>query len=80
MTEGKVECIVRELGCLVLAVNIVGTYVSRTPRLLSDVRGYLPEYGQCRQELLSRKPEKPVYQYGQSVLMIWEMSFRAVNQ
>ncbi|KAI9770550.1 MAG: hypothetical protein M1840_003140 [Geoglossum simile] len=78
-TEKEVERIVKELGCLALAVNLAGTYVSRTPRLHSDIKGYLPEYGRRRQELFGRKPEKLVHQYGQSVLTTWETSFRAVD-
>ncbi|OCL01597.1 hypothetical protein AOQ84DRAFT_218213 [Glonium stellatum] len=79
-TEEEVGCIVKELGYLALAINLAGTYVSRTPRLLFDIRGYLPEYRRRRQELLGRKPEKLVHQYGKSVLTTWETSYQAIKQ
>ncbi|EXJ95817.1 hypothetical protein A1O1_00941 [Capronia coronata CBS 617.96] len=44
--DSEVESIVRELGYLALAVILAATYVSRTPRLQSDIKAYLPEYKQ----------------------------------
>jgi hypothetical protein len=42
--ESEVKSIVKKLGYLALAVSIASTYVSRTPRLQSDIKAYLPEY------------------------------------
>ncbi|KAI4219521.1 MAG: hypothetical protein L6R36_008266 [Xanthoria steineri] len=70
--------IVKELGYLALAITLAGLYVSVTPRLSSNIRGYLPEYRRRRKELLRRRPKQQVYRYGESVLSIWESSFNAV--
>jgi hypothetical protein len=47
-TTEEVKLIVKELGCLALAVALVGTYVAETRRLLSNIKEYLPEYRQLR--------------------------------
>jgi hypothetical protein len=70
--------IVKELGCLALAVMLAATYVRSTPRLQSNIQAYLPEYRQRRRELLRRKPESLVHQYSESVLTTWETSYAAV--
>jgi tetratricopeptide (TPR) repeat protein len=76
----EVKAIVRELGCLALAVTLAGSYVGTTQRLQSHVKGYLVEYRQRRRELLKRKPERLVHQYSESVLTTWETSHRAVSE
>jgi len=78
-TEDEIKDIVKELGHFALAINLAGTYVAKTPRLMSDLKQYLPEYHQRRRELLSRKPEKLIHQYGESVLTTWETSFLAIH-
>lgn len=77
-TKDKVLCIVKELGCLALAVTLAATYVGRTPRLQSNIKAYLPEYRERRRELLQRKPESLVHQYSESVLTTWETSYAAI--
>jgi tetratricopeptide (TPR) repeat protein len=77
-TRDEIAVIVRELGCLALAVTLAAAYVGTTPRLQSNVRAYLPEYRQRRRELLERKPEMLVHQYNESVLTTWETSYQAV--
>ena len=74
----EVRAIVKELGCLALAVTLAATYVGATPRLQSDINAYLPEYRRRRHELLGRKPESLVHQYSESVLTTWETSYRAI--
>jgi tetratricopeptide (TPR) repeat protein len=76
--EDGVLCIVKELGCLALAVTLAATYVGSTPRLQGNIKAYLPEYRQRRRELLRRKPESLVHQYSESVLTTWETSYAAV--
>jgi hypothetical protein len=76
--EDEVLCIVKELGCLALAVTLAATYVGSTPRLQSDIKAYLLKYRQRRRELLRRKPESLVHQYSESVLTTWETSYAAV--
>ena len=44
----EVTQIVKELGHLVLAITLAGSYVSETPRLSSDIRRHLPEYRERR--------------------------------
>ena len=75
----EVNGIVGELGYLALAITLAGSYVSVTPRLSSDIRGYLPEYRQRRKELLQRRAKRHIHQYGESVLSTWEASFEAIE-
>ncbi len=49
-TGAKIQMIVQELGCLALAVNLAGSYVSETHLELDQ---YLEEHRQRRRELLS---------------------------
>jgi tetratricopeptide (TPR) repeat protein len=76
--KSEVKVIVKELGCLALAVMLAAAYVGTTPRLQSNIKAYLPEHRQRRQELFSRKPESLVHQYSESVLTTWETSHQAV--
>jgi hypothetical protein len=76
--EDEVKRIVKELGYLALAITLAGTYVAQTPRLIANIRQYLPEYHQRRRELLNQKPRDLVDQYSDSVLTTWESSFRAI--
>ncbi|KAJ8108175.1 hypothetical protein OPT61_g8359 [Boeremia exigua] len=75
----EVLCIVKELGCLALAVTLAATYVGSTPRLQGNIKEYLPEYRQRRRKLLELKPESLVHQYSESVLTTWETSHAAVT-
>ncbi|KAJ5875173.1 TPR-like protein [Penicillium subrubescens] len=77
--EVEIKGIVRELGLLALAISLAATYVWRTPRLQSNIKGYLPDYRRRRNELLSRKPESLIYQYSESVLATWETSYHAID-
>jgi tetratricopeptide (TPR) repeat protein len=76
--EDEVKPIVKELGYLALAITLAGTYVAQTPRLISNIRQYLPDFRQRRRELLNQKPRDLVDQYSDSVLTTWESSFRAM--
>jgi tetratricopeptide (TPR) repeat protein len=79
-TNDEITLIVEELGLFALAVTLAGTYVAQTPRLLDDIKQYLPEYRERRRKLLSQKPKRLVHQYGESVLTTWEASFKAVQR
>lgn len=76
--ETEMGQIVKELGYLALAITLAGSYISVTPRLSSNIRGYLPEYRRRRKELLRRRPKQQVHRYGESVLSTWEASFNTV--
>jgi hypothetical protein len=78
--EKEILTIVDELGYLALAIMLAGSYVAATPRLASNVRLYLAEYGEHRKQLLSRKAVHNVHRYGDSVLSTWETSFAAVER
>jgi tetratricopeptide (TPR) repeat protein len=77
-TEAEVKVIVKELGCLALAITIAGTYVSQTPRLSLNLLAYLEDYRQRRQELLDEQPDELIHEYGHSVMTVWETSYSAV--
>jgi hypothetical protein len=40
--EDEVKRIVKELGYLALAITLAGTYIAQTPRLISNIKRYLP--------------------------------------
>lgn len=61
-----IEGIVEELGYLALAITLAGSYMSVTPRLRSDIGGYLPEYRRRRRELLQRRLKQHVHRYGRA--------------
>ena len=42
--KAEVDRIVKELGCLALAITLAGSYVSVTPRISSNIRRDLSEY------------------------------------
>ena len=75
----EVAQIVRELGSLALTITLAGLYVSVTPRLSSTIRSYLPEYQQRRKELLRQQAKQHRHHYRESVLSIWEASFKAIK-
>ena len=78
--ETEVLQIVEELGKLALAITLAGSYVAAKPRLRLDIRSYLPEYRERRQQLLGIKAKKLIHRYGESVLSTWETSFAAVER
>ena len=78
-TEAEVKAIVKELGCLALAITIAGTYVAQTPRLSSNLLAYLEDFRQRRQELLDEQPDELIHKYGYSVMTVWETSYSAVH-
>ena len=75
-----VNKIVKELGCLALAVTLAGSYVREDPELSSNLGLYLPEFQQRRAQLLSQKPHRLVHQYGKSVLSTWEISYSTIQR
>ncbi|KAJ9651312.1 hypothetical protein H2198_009406 [Neophaeococcomyces mojaviensis] len=75
-----IEAIVKELGCLALAITLAGSYVHEHPDLSSDVGRYLEEFQRQRKQLLGRRAHRLLHQYGESVLSTWEASFNAVQQ
>ena len=78
--KDEVISIVNELRYLALAVTLAGSHVREAPRLLSDVRRYLPEYRAQRQRLLGRKAWSNVHRYSQSVLTTWDASYAAIER
>jgi hypothetical protein len=69
-TEAEVKAIVKELGCLTLAITIAGTYVAQTPRLLSNLPAHLEDYRQRRQELLDEQLDELIHEYGYSAMTV----------
>ena len=77
---GEAQRIVNELGRLALAINLAGSYISNTPRILMDISQYLPEYHDWRKTLLGQKSSHLRDEYGESVLSTWEVSFAAMSR
>lgn len=76
----EVTKIVKELGCLALAVTLAGSYVREDPEMSLDVSQYLVEFQQYRAQILDQKPHRLVHQYGESVLSTWEISLNRVKR
>ncbi|KAL6240203.1 hypothetical protein RBB50_012904 [Rhinocladiella similis] len=64
---------------LALAIILAGSYITATPRLQADIIKYLPDYRRRRKELLAKKLDWLVDQYGASVLVTWEATFEAIE-
>ncbi|KAK3939624.1 P-loop containing nucleoside triphosphate hydrolase protein [Diplogelasinospora grovesii] len=77
-TEDEVKSIVKELGCLVLAITIAASYVSENPRLERNLSEYLKEFRRRRKQLLDRFPDELTDKYDDSVMTVWETSYSAV--
>ncbi|KAH8591174.1 hypothetical protein B0O99DRAFT_744603 [Bisporella sp. PMI_857] len=71
--------IVKELGCLALAVSLTGTYVSQALELSSNLPAFLKDFRRRRQELLNEKPKKLIHQYRDSLMTTWETSYSAIS-
>ncbi|KAJ6436748.1 alpha/beta-hydrolase [Purpureocillium lavendulum] len=76
--ETDIMAIVTELGYVALAVAIAGTQIGRSPRLRSNIVGYLPENGDFG-EILRQEPDKLGHAYGNSVHSMWEDVLGAVG-
>ena len=77
---GEAQRIVNELGRLALAINLAGSYISNTPRILMDLSQYLLEYHDRRKNLLGQKSSHLRDKYAESVLSTWEVSFAAMSR
>ncbi|KAK4065015.1 hypothetical protein Purlil1_14075 [Purpureocillium lilacinum] len=77
--KDEVITIVRELGCIALAVSIAGTQIGRSPWLQSKVTAYLPDSDDFG-NLLHQKPEPLVHQYDTSVHSVWQTALEASNK
>lgn len=77
---GEAQRIVNELGRLALAINLAGSYISNTPRILMDISQYLLEYHDRRKTLLGQKSSQLRDKYRESVLSTWEVSFAAMSR
>ena len=75
----EMKKIISELGCFALAIQLTGSYISQTPRLLTDLSRYLPEYRKRRKQLLENTPGL-ADQYEMSVLSSWEVSFGSLRR
>ena len=71
--------IIRELGSFALAIQLTGSYISQTPRILTDLSRYLPEYRKRRKQLLDNTPGL-ADQYTMSVISSWEVSFESLSR
>ncbi|RYP20315.1 hypothetical protein DL765_002878 [Monosporascus sp. GIB2] len=77
-TEDEVKSIVKELGCLALAITVAASYVSETPRLARNLSEYLEEFHRRRRQLLDRFPDELTDKYDHSVMTVWETSYSAI--
>lgn len=77
--KDEVITIVKELGCIALAVSIAGTQIGRSPWLQSKVTAYLPASDDFS-NLLHQKPEPLVHQYDTSVHSVWQTALEASNK
>jgi hypothetical protein len=69
--------IVEELGCLPLAIDQAGSYLSM---LQKPLHTFLPLFEENFKKTLSKKPPAAVWQYGEeTVVTTWEISFKAIQ-
>ncbi|KAF5718866.1 eukaryotic translation initiation factor 3 subunit [Fusarium mundagurra] len=63
------------LGCLPLALAQAGSFVAMTKTSTQD---FIKKYHLQRGQLLSYKPAKSLWRYGETVFTTWEVSFEAI--
>jgi hypothetical protein len=69
--------IVEKLGCLPLAIDQAGSYLSK---LQKPLHTFLPLFEENFNKTLSKKPSQAVWQYGEeTVVTTWEISFKAIQ-
>lgn len=70
--------IVEKLGCLPLAIDQAGSYLSM---LQKPLHAFLPLFEENFNKTLSKKPPSAVWQYGEeTVVTTWEISFKAIQE
>src|SRR5436305_10472503 len=70
--------IVEKLGCLSLAIDQEGSYLSM---LQKPLHAFLPLFEENFNKTLSKKPASAVWQYGEeTVVTTWEISFAAIQE
>jgi len=70
--------IVEKLGCLPLAIDQAGSYLSM---LQKPLHAFLPLFEENFNRTLSKKPPSAVWQYGEdTVVTTWEISFEAIRK
>jgi hypothetical protein len=73
----EARLIVERLGCLPLAIDQAGSYLSM---LQKPLRTFLPLFEESFNTTLSKKPPSAVWQYGEeTVVTTWEISFKAIQ-
>lgn len=74
----EAERIVKKLGCLPLAIDQAGSYLSM---LQKPLHAFLPLFEENFNKTLSKKPPSAVWQYGEeTVVTTWEISFKAIRE
>ena len=68
--------VARTVGYLPLALAQAGSYMSATQ---SGPASYLKLYDKQRKHLLKKKPPRALWQYGESVISTWEISFASIE-
>lgn len=72
----EAEEIVREVGCLPLAIEQAAAYIREVSK---DIFKFLPSYRNNRKRHHSRTP-KGNWKYGESIASTWRLSFKQVEQ
>lgn len=70
--------IVQKLGCLPLAIDQAGSYLSMVQK---PIQAFLPLFEENFNKTLGKKPPSAVWQYGEeTVVTTWEISFKAIQE
>ena len=74
--QAEAVVIVRELGCLPLAIEQAAAYIRET---LKDIFKYLTSYRKSRKSHHERRSKANRNYYGDSIATTWNLSFRQLN-
>ena len=74
------ELIVKELGCLPLAIDLAGAYISQNDYVKEDISLYLTFLQRDPTKLLETQGLRVDDEYHRTIANVWETSFDAIEQ
>ena len=75
----SIDTIVKDVGCLPLAVNLAASYLKRDRITRTNLDMHIAKYRASRKKILGTYPSQVLQQYSENVMTTWETSYLAVQ-